>query len=157
MSTSSQLLLPLSEKHWCTSILLVSAIPCPPCLPGGVGSLSTVCYLLTCLVSAATLPHPQGATASRTTAFHCSVDAHVFAAWTYAPAASSHLKLVPGWRLLGPLAPFAAQKRNCFSRTASWAPMPPSPRTQQENVDLLPSFHPVGRPGYFFMTWHSSV
>lgn len=124
MSTSSRLLLPLFEKHWCTSISL-------------------------------------GATASRTTAFHCSVDAHVFAAWTYAPAASSHLKLVPGWRLLGPLAPFAAQKRNCFSRTASWVPMPPSlpfPRTQPENLDLLPSFHPLlGGQVIFFMTWHSSV
>lgn len=148
MFTSSQLLLPLSEKHWCTSISLVSAISCLPCLPGGVAP---------CLLSATyspvrsqlPLPHPQGATASRTTAFHCSVDAHVFAAWTYAPAASSHLKLVPDWRLLGPLAPFAAQKRNCFSRTASWVPMPPSPRTPQENLDLLPSCHPL-LGGQFF-------
>lgn len=106
VSTSSRLPLPLSERHWCTSISL-------------------------------------DATASRTTAFHCSVAAHVFAAWTYAPVASSHLKLVPDWQLLGPLAPFAAQKRSYFSRTASWVPVFPSPRTPHERLNLALSFHPL--------------
>lgn len=98
--------------------------------------------LLPTLVSVVPL-YPQDATVSRTTAFHCSVAAHVFAAWTYAPAASSHLKLVPGWQLLDPLAPFAAQKRSYFSRTASWVPVFPSPRTPHERLDLAPSFHPL--------------
>lgn len=93
-----------------------------------------------------------GATASRTTAFHCSVAAHVFAAWTYAPAASSHLKLVPGWQLLGHLAPFAAQKRNYFSRTASWVPMLPSPGTVP-----LPFIPPAGGQVTSLVTWLSSA
>ena len=65
-------------------------------------------------------PHPQVVTASRTTASRCSAAARASAASTCAPAASSPQKLVPGWQPPGPLAPSAAQKRSCFSRTASW-------------------------------------
>ena len=107
-------------------------------------------------------PHPQVVTASRTTASRCSAAARASAVSTCAPAASSPRKLVPGWQPPGPLAPSAAQKRSCFSRTASWVP----PTLPQDSSGAWTSglhFTPARRPGHpphdlgflSFTTWGS--